>query len=191
MILFFDTETTGFPHTSKPDDHPDQPHIVELAATLTDDDGKFVAGFSTIIDPGVERGVCIPEHVAKIHGIDEERAWRYGVEPDLALTMFDALYCRADLIVAHRVEFDVKMLEIAFGRNMGAWLGAGRIPQRKLVAPQFCTQKAAKEVLGSGSNLAGCYKTFFGEEHTGAHGAAADTDACKRVYFHLKSIGAA
>lgn len=39
MILFFDTETTGFPHKSKPVDHPDQPHVVQLAAELTEDDG--------------------------------------------------------------------------------------------------------------------------------------------------------
>lgn len=186
MILFFDTETTGFPHTTKPDDHPAQPHIVELAANLTDDEGKFVAGFSSIIDPGVERGVRIPEHVVKIHGIDEEKCWRYGLPADQVLYLFGRLWDRADLVVAHRVEFDIQMLKLQVSRTRPP------IPfWENSTTPQFCTQTAAKARLGSGSNLADCYRTFFSEDLVGHHGAAADAAACQRIYFHLKSIGAA
>ncbi len=56
MILFFDTETTGLFSDRLPIDHPDQPYIVQLAAQLCHDDGRPVAGFSLIVDPGIGFG---------------------------------------------------------------------------------------------------------------------------------------
>lgn len=195
MILFFDTETTGFPHTTKPIDHPDQPHIVELAAELCSDDGKPVAGFSLIIDPGVETGVHIPSKVAEIHGIDDEKAWRLGVPPVFALEAFLQLLMRADEVVAHNLDFDEQMMEIAFARYRLA-RAAGRVLGGQT---KFCTMKSTTDICKLPSPRGGykwpklteCMQHFFGEEHINAHSALADTSACRRVYFHLKSIGAA
>lgn len=61
MILFFDTETTGMYQWRQTPDHPDQPHIVQLAALLCHDDGRPIAGFSTIVDPGIGSSVAIIE----------------------------------------------------------------------------------------------------------------------------------
>jgi hypothetical protein len=38
MLLFVDTETSGLIDFAQPTDHPSQPHIVQLAALLCDDD---------------------------------------------------------------------------------------------------------------------------------------------------------
>lgn len=56
MILFFDTETTGFFQDKLPVDHPDQPYIVQLAAQLCEDLGEPIAEFSLIVDPGIGDG---------------------------------------------------------------------------------------------------------------------------------------
>ncbi len=193
MILFFDTETTGFPHKSKPVDHPDQPHIVQLAAALTEDDGRVVSSFNFIIDPGVENGVRIPSAAAAIHGIDEERCWRVGIEPRHAFNAFEELHQRADLVVGHNIEFDVEMMIGGFKR----WLGPAY--EALFGMPRFCTMRQSTDICcipsPRGGNkwpkLGEAYQHFFGEELTGAHDAMVDLMACKRVYFHLKSIGAA
>lgn len=190
MILFFDTETTGFAHKSKPIDHPDQPHVVQLAAALTEDDGKVVSGFNFIIDPGVCNGVRIPSAVAAIHGIDEEKAWRFGRHPIDVLTMFDALYPHADTIVGHNVDFDIEMMLISFGRHKADWQwNAGPI------ADKFCTMRESTDICKLPSPRGGykwpklgeAYLHFFGRELVGAHDAMVDLDACKQIYFALKS----
>src|ERR1051326_4611342 len=57
MVLFFDTETTGkYEFGLPPDDHR-QPHIVQLAALLSDDSGKEIASMNAIIRPD---GFIIP-----------------------------------------------------------------------------------------------------------------------------------
>jgi hypothetical protein len=43
MILFFDTETNGLTLNDQPASHPAQPHLVQLAAILTEDGGREVA----------------------------------------------------------------------------------------------------------------------------------------------------
>ena len=194
MILFFDTETTGFPHRHKPVDHPDQPHIVQLAAALTEDDGRVVSSFNFIIDPGVENGVRIPSAAAAIHGIDEERCWRHGLYPFVALHAFHELAMQADKFVGHNIPFDVEMMQTMYARDKqehGAW--------EELDATHFCTMRQSTDICcipsPRGGNkwpkLGEAYQHFFGEELTGAHDAMVDLMACKRVYFHLKSIGAA
>ena len=193
-VLFLDSETSGFAHKSKPLDHPDQPHIVQLAAVLTEDDGAVLGGFNFIIDPGVEVGVRIPSAVAAIHGIDEEKAWRYGVDPQFPIVLFEEFYDRADIIVGHNVDFDCEMLQIASKRLRrpvaAEWMNG---------KPRFCTMRQSTDICcipsPRGGNkwpkLGEAYQHFFGEELTGAHDAMVDLMACKRVYFHLKSIGAA
>ena len=39
LAIFYDTETTGIPLFSEPSEHPGQPHIVQLAACLVDQQG--------------------------------------------------------------------------------------------------------------------------------------------------------
>lgn len=42
MYLVFDTETTGLPIWKEPSDHPDQPHVVDIAWTLFAEDGSEI-----------------------------------------------------------------------------------------------------------------------------------------------------
>lgn len=116
MILFFDTETTGFVQDRLPVDHPDQPYVVQLAAELTEDDGEPVAGFSFIIDPGIGE-ITIPTKASDVHGITDERAVALGVSAEFALGAFTHLYQRADLAVAHNIKFDRAVIETAIARH--------------------------------------------------------------------------
>ena len=119
MILFFDTETTGFFQDRLPTDHPDQPYIVQLAAELSDDEGKPIAGFSFIVDPGISDGVFIPDRASGVHGITNDRAVQFGVSAEFALSAFTHLYQRADIVCAHNIKFDRGVMEAAIARHYG------------------------------------------------------------------------
>jgi len=190
-ILVYDTETTGFTKPNLPLDHPDQPYIVQLAAQLCEDDGKPIAGFSLIIDNGVE----IPERAAAVHGITTEKAKKLGVPPITALLLFSSLSSNADLAVAHNIRFDKTVMDTAFARQYDG--------EKTFDTPVFCTMEAAtpivnlpptERMLAAGFNkpkapkLEECIKHFFDEELEGAHDAMIDLAACLRVYLHLKGL---
>ncbi len=196
MILFFDTETTGFFQDRLPIDHPEQPYIVQLAAELTDDDGEPISGFSFIVDPGISNGVFIPDRASDVHGITNERAVQFGVSAEFALSAFTHLYQRADIVCAHNIKFDRGVMEAAIARHYGKVM-----PLRKTL---FCTMEAASPVvnlpptermLAAGfakpkpPKLEECIRHFFNEELDGAHDAMVDVRACRRVYFHLQTMG--
>lgn len=198
MILFWDTETTGFLDDRLPIDHEAQPYIVQLAAQLCEDSGEPVAGFCFIVDPGIADGVRIPEKASAVHGITEERAVQFGVSAEFALSAFTHLYQRADVICAHNAKFDKGVTEVAISRHYGRVM-----PLRK---PVFCTMEAAtaivnlpptERMVAAGFNkpkppkLEECIKHFFNEALDGAHDAMVDLTACRRVYLHLKSLEAA
>ena len=72
LILFYDTETTGLPLYKEPSEHPDQPHIVQLAAALVDSETrKIVSSMDFIINPSTYE---IPEEMTAIHRISTEYA---------------------------------------------------------------------------------------------------------------------
>jgi len=192
MILFFDTETTGFLDDRLPIDHEAQPHIVQLAAQLCEDGGTPVAGFSFIVAPGVP----IPERAAAMHGITDEKSIQFGVSSEFALSAFTHLYQRADLICAHNIKFDKGILEVAIARHYGKIM-----PLRK---PLFCTMEAASPIvnlpptermLAAGftkpkpPKLEEYIRHFFNEELDGAHDAMVDVTACRRIYLHLATLG--
>jgi DNA polymerase-3 subunit epsilon len=197
VILFFDTETTGFFQDRLPVDHPDQPYIVQLAAELCDDSGEPVAGFSFIIDPGIGEGIDIPAQASNVHGITNEKAVAMGVSAEFALSAFTHLYQRADTVCAHNIKFDRGVTEVAIARHYGRVM-----PLRK---PLFCTMEAATPIMNlpptermraAGFNkpkppkLEECIRHFFNEDLDGAHDAMIDVAACRRVYFHLKTLEA-
>jgi DNA polymerase-3 subunit epsilon len=190
MILFFDTETTGFPDWKLSLSHESQPYIVQLAAQLCDEYGRTLAEMCVVIDNDVD----IPERASAVHGITRERAAEIGIPADVAIDLFNHLYVKADLIVAHNVNFDKKITEIAWAR---------RLDWTPIPKPTFCTMNASapvvnipptEKMLAAGftkpkaPKLEECVKHFFGEELSGAHDAMIDVIACRRVFFHLKSL---
>ena len=204
MILFFDTETTGLFQDRLPVDDSSQPYIVQLAAQLCEDDGEPVAGFSFIVDPG--EGVDIPERASAVHGITNEIAAALGTSLEFALSAFTHLYQRADVVCAHNIKFDKGVMEAAIYRHYRKVM-----PLRK---PLFCTMEAASPVVNlpptermvamgmtkpKPPRLEECIRYFFNEELAGAHDAMIDVaideqvrafvvEACRRVYFHLKTL---
>ena len=49
LILFFDTETTGFPDFKKPSTDPCQPHIVDICGLLYTPEGELVDKYEALV----------------------------------------------------------------------------------------------------------------------------------------------
>jgi DNA polymerase-3 subunit epsilon len=191
MILFFDTETTGLPDWRAPSKADHQPHIVQLAAILMEPDGTEAAAVDLIVRPD---GWDIPDNLADLHGISTERAMRCGVREELVVVLWRDIVDRADLVVAHNVKFDARIMRIASARF-------GR--PKELEKPTYCTMEAAapivdlpptERMIAAGFDkpkppkLEECVRHFFGREMTGAHNALVDVRECAAVYQHLKSL---
>jgi DNA polymerase-3 subunit epsilon len=194
LILFYDTETTGFPVKKAPSADPRQPHLVQLALVTYDDAGQETDAQCVIIKPD---GWEIPAEVIALHGISLERALAEGIPEAEAVALFVTTTDSARLRVAHNEAFDSKIMRIALLRA-----GTTREEIEAMEArPKFCTCEAAKPIvnlpptrrmLDYGFNgpkppkLAECMKHFFGEEFPGAHDALVDTRACARIYWRLQ-----
>lgn len=189
MKLFFDTETTGKADFRSDHDAPIQPHIVQLAAILTQDDGTERGSINVIIKPD---GWTIPDEAASIHGITTEIAEVFGVQLDSALALFSNLIHASDELVAHNIDFDVFVTQcdlLRCRKQPGASVCSDRLGNIR----KFCTMKSSTNICKLPGNygkykwpkLTEAHKHFFGTEVEGAHDAMVDLRACKRIYFAL------
>ena len=195
MICFFDTETSGVPNKRSPRLEL-QPHIMQLAISLYDSERRPVYEVSTLVALP-ETATCSPEAL-ETHGITPELSRRYGVQPVQAIALLRYACMRAELVVAHNLQFDEKLVEYAVQR-------VGQDFSPLVPVTKFCTLEATTPLLripptesmikwGHGDKfkspkLEEVYRHFFGEEISGAHDALVDTRACARVYYHLVDNG--
>jgi DNA polymerase-3 subunit epsilon len=193
MILVFDTETTGFPDFKARSADPLQPHLVQIALVMCDDQGNEVKSTSAIIRPD---GWLVTAEMTKIHGISHEQAMDEGIAEKVATDMFMSAHEEASLRVAHVESFDRRIMRIAMTRA-----GIDRpIIDAIEAKPHFCTanksagiinlppseKMAAKNMkMRKTPTLAECILHFFGEELADAHTALADARACARVWKAL------
>jgi DNA polymerase-3 subunit epsilon len=198
--IFYDSETTSLPLWHEPSEHPDQPHIVQLAALLVDlDTRKTLASLDLTIAP---LGWEIPEDVVKIHGISTEYARSVGVPEALAVHVFMELWSRADFRVGHNEQFDARIVRCALHRytaltERAALWKAGRSECTQLLATPILKLPPTAKMLAAGfnrhksANLREAYKHFYGDELVGAHSAIEDAQGCMHVYFAIKAKAAA
>lgn len=200
-IAVLDTETNGFPKYGEPSDSPDQPHIVQLAAAIVDvDTREVVHGINFIVRPD---GWEIPDDVAAIHGITQDKALEIGVPEEVAIGAFYALL--ADPAggfrqrVAHNKNFDDRLIRIATTRYLSRELA-----DEYREAESYCTMKhsqpicqlpltekqQARGIKGfKQPKLSEAYKHFTGNDLEGAHDAMVDVNACIAVYFGIQDHG--
>jgi len=188
MYLVFDTETTGLPRNFKAplNDFANWPRIVQLAWNLYDADGTPWEKYSYIIKPD---GFIIPEDVAKIHRVTQERAEREGVPLQEALVAFLKDVSEAEFLVAHNIEFDENII--------GSELLRLKMPNPLVSSQKICTMKSSTQYCridnGRGSykwpNLSELYQFLFKKGFDEAHDAGIDVKACADCLFELKRRG--
>jgi DNA polymerase III subunit epsilon len=181
MVTVFDTETTGKSNFGLPPSHQSQPHIVQLAAVMCDNNGEEINSMCLLIKP---KGWAIPAEATKIHGITTEMCEASGVDIASALRVFDWLLLKSEYVVAHNIQFD---------RHMVCRDSVKRSEMIDLKG--FCTMKAMTPICKlpgryddfKWPSLQEAYRHCFKTEFVGAHNAMADVRACSNIYFWLQA----
>lgn len=188
--LIWDTETSGMILWKEPSEHPGQPHIVQLAAMLVDEDTqKVISSVDVIVNPDDWE---IPAEVTAIHGITTEYARDVGVPEALALEMFLQMRSAADSDICHNRAFDARIVRIGLHRfpNIGA------TPEQWAAYPGECTMQMSTDICriphqnGRGfkwPKLTEAYPFFMGKPLEDAHSAMADCLGCWEVYKAIKA----
>ena len=133
LVLVFDTETNGLPKNMRAapnnSNFNDWPNVVQLSYILYDTEAKRVVEIHDHIIR-VPEGVNITEESIKFHGITNEISQNNGTPFEQVINTFMENFRLADLIVAHNVEFDQKIVAAELFRimqtasNKDYWLSA-------------------------------------------------------------------
>jgi DNA polymerase III epsilon subunit-like protein len=176
MKLFFDTETTGLPVWSEPENSPNHPRMVQLGMVVCEDNGDVVFSLGSIVhveDP-------ISSAASDIHGITTEISHTRGMPVELLTTLFLKWASECDEIIAHNIKFDRLILTAELSR-------LGVLFPAKM---QYCTMLASTNICKipkargyKWPKLSEAYEYFFKEKLVDAHDALVDVMACKRIYF--------
>jgi DNA polymerase III epsilon subunit-like protein len=184
VILFYDTETSGFP-VKQDWKHPAQPHCIQLGWVLGTKDETFSEG-NILIKPTMTKWEMSASAQA-VHGISKEEVMRDGMEAKSAVDMFGAIAAKSSLRVCHNTKFDQKIITILFRR-------AGR-STNEFWTNTFCTMLASVDVCKleqpGRSNykwpkLQELHEFLFGCKFADAHDALADVQAMRRCYYEMK-----
>lgn len=201
MILFYDTETTGFPNGKLPLN--EQPRIVQLGAILDFEDGREAMRLDFII-----RHTDLPRSVmeswvgkdgksgaAAIHGITPEISEKIGMTEEIAFDAFLDLVAVADTVCGHNHEyFDNKVVNLSLQRVLKRD-GFDAFAKAK----SFDTIKAGAQLMRKPSKVGGFQKpklidlhTYLtGEGFADAHTAIADVLATRRCFYAMQALVAA
>ena len=181
MYLVFDTETTGIAADS---------HIVQIAMVQLDSSFQEIQTYSEVIRPD---GYEIPQQAVAIHGITTEYALRVGVPIEHALDAFDVMCANTSVLVAHNIDFDLRMIQSTLTR-------LNRNDATNNMS-KYCTMKSSRDcvrlppterMVQAGRNhykspkLEEAYEHFNGESFDNAHDALADVWATVSVLINLK-----
>lgn len=120
IILIFDVETTGllpkFKNTDEIINTEILPYITQLSYALYDiNNDRLIKTYNTYIK--LSNDIEISEKITEITGITRELLDKRGIDIIDALeNLYDA-YCRCDIVVAHNLDFDSRIIQIETKRN--------------------------------------------------------------------------
>ncbi len=187
MYLFFDIETTGLPKVRDASikNLNNWPRMVQLAWSRYDENQNFIAEANYIIKP---EGFTIPSDSSKVHSITTEKALESGVHLETALQEFSEVISKSEIIIAHNMDFDEKIVGAEFLRS-----GVKSVLFDK---QRLCTMKTTTElcqITGSYGykwpKLSELYYHLFKKDFKDAHEAIVDVEVCVKCFFELIRVG--
>ena len=186
-ILFFDTETTGLPKNfnAPSTDLNNWPRMVQLAYIFQDIHGNVITKGNYIIKPD---GYSIPTTSTSIHGISTERANKEGKILSDVLKKFNSLVIQSKYLVAHNVNFDVKILEAEFIRM--------KMKSSLQSKSKICTMESSTNYCAINGtygykwpSLSELYYKLFNSILKESHNAEIDISATAKCFWALKQEG--
>lgn len=141
-VLIFDTETTGLPkrwNSKNPKWYLDYPNIIQISWLLYDMNNNKILDESDYIVK-LDENIKIDEQSIKIHNISREKSIKEGQNIKEILTKFNFLLKSCDLLVAHNLDFDKKMIIAENLRNNIS------NPFLFVNNKEYCTMKETKDL---------------------------------------------
>jgi DNA polymerase-3 subunit alpha len=202
IVLIFDVETTGL----LPKNNTDSPvYITQLSFAMYDaKKNRLIKTYNAYIN--IPEEVPISNKITELTGIDRKKLSSEGIDIiDVLETFYDA-YCRADIIVAHNLDFDSKVMEIEANRNYDRLTNKELAPYivwmfdsiyKKLTnLVMKCTMKMSKELCNiqrvnsrgpyiKFPTLCELYEKLFHTKPENLHNSMIDVLACLRCYLKL------
>jgi DNA polymerase III epsilon subunit-like protein len=211
-VLIFDTETTGLPKVQKSvpkvENIGDWPHIVQMSWLYYDTESCQLMGESDNIIK-LPEGIIISEESTNIHKITNQMCKTNGKKMSDVLDNFMEKFAEADLIVAHNMEFDHKMLQAESIRILMNYQEGQPGWESKLMQWQkivyckklFCTMQQTVDLCNIQAispktgrtyikfpTLAELHHFYFGCKPSNLHNALVDVIVCLRC-FHILNFG--
>ena len=203
LVLVFDTETNGLPKHMRAvpnsSNFIDWPKIVQLSYLLYDTDAKKIV----LTRNYIIRVPNISEESIKIHGITNEISQQEGIPIKCALNAFIENMKLADMVVAHNVEFDQKVIIAELYSIMldeihdSYWVNA--IGMMTYSQKYYCTMqesidlcnikaftKVEKKEYKKFPSLLELCRHLFGYEPKGLHNAMNDVIICFRCFYKMR-----
>jgi len=186
MFLAFDTETAGLPRdwAAPVTDVHNWPRLVQIAWLCFDDSGAELASCEHIIKPD---GFVITRQASNVHGITTKRALAEGVDLQPVLVEFSEAVSSADMLVAHNVDFDTKVVgaELLRAGMANAFDGKTlRCTMRE--STDHCRLPGRRGYKWP--TLTELHEILFGAGFEGAHGALADARASMLCFLKLREL---
>ncbi|WP_430900537.1 MULTISPECIES: 3'-5' exonuclease [unclassified Paraflavitalea] len=186
-ILFFDTETNGVPVDYKASytDVNNWPRVIQLAWLLTTSTGEVLSEGNYLIKPD---GWEMPTEQFWIdNGFSQEKSMAEGIPIVEALDAFYKDKMQADILVAHNLNFDHRIVWAEFIR-------AGKEPRSGI--HKICTMMKSTNYCKIPAKrgykwpkLEELYEFLFKDRFDNAHDAMADITATAECFFELVNRG--
>ncbi|HRE52263.1 MAG TPA: 3'-5' exonuclease [Flavitalea sp.] len=187
-LLFFDIETNGLPIDYKASytEVENWPRVISLGWILADMDARVINKQYHLIKPD---GWQMPtEQFWVDNGYTQENSLANGVPIADVLDLFLADKHQADVLVAHNLNFDHRIV-------WAEHIRAGKEPRSGMA--KICTMmKSTSFCKIPGANgrpkwpkLEELYHKLFNKSFAGAHNALADVEACAECFYELVRLG--
>jgi DNA polymerase-3 subunit epsilon len=175
-FLFIDTETTGFKKGGSLIQQG-QARVCQVAMILTDNNGRTMSEFCTLIKPD---GWTISSGAMAVHGITDQDCIKFGIDQKKMVEIAKDYFSRSNQIVAHNEAFDKAMIEVEH-----AYYG----DQSPILHPNswFCTMKSNIHIFGGKWPKLDQALQHYCNKSLGntAHDALADARACRDIFFAM------
>lgn len=144
-ILVFDTETTGLPEKDASIyDFDKWPNIIQISAILYDISNNTTTIQNNYIK--INNSINIPKESFDKHKLTHDFLNENGINIIPALKDFNNLLYQSDIIIAHNISFDKRMIFVECFRN--------KIPQyftkfngnNRIRKPEYCTMKQTTNI---------------------------------------------
>lgn len=173
-MILFDTETTEL---MKPDvaDPATQPHMIEIAMLVLDDNYKEEHRFTTLLKPGVPLNEEEHKAITKITNADlEDQPTFLEVYADIC-----TFFLGESTIIAHNLQFDLMVLVTELRR-------IGKEYAFPYPSMQICTVDRTKHLLGRRLKLTELYERTLKKKLAQTHRAMDDVEALAEIVRKLK-----